>query len=93
MQIDDSIFFESVVQKLDKIALDIAKMDKTLAVQAKDIETHIKRTDLLEIALAEAKLELVPAKNFTTFFKVGLQMLGALSLVLAIVAGLVKLTQ
>lgn len=91
MQIDDDVFFERIANQLDKISDDVNTMKTTLAVQAKDIETHIKRTDLLEMALAEAKLELVPAKNFTTFIKVGLQLVGGAALILGVVAAVLKI--
>lgn len=81
MQIKDEVFFEQVYQKLDRIERDTNGIKVTLGVQAKDIETHIKRTNLLEESLEGLRKELAPARNITTFAKVALQIIGALSLI------------
>jgi len=81
MEIKDDVFFEQVYQKLDRIERDTNDIKVTLGVQAKDIETHIKRTNLLEESLEGLRKELAPARNITTFVKVGLQVIGVISLV------------
>lgn len=91
MQIKDEVFFEQVYQKLDRIERDTNDIKVTLGVQAKDIETHIKRTNLLEEALEGLRAELAPARNITTFAKVGLQVVGIISLAATAVFTITKL--
>jgi hypothetical protein len=91
MEIKDDVFFEQVYQKLDRIERDTSDIKVTLGVQAKDIETHIKRTNLLEESLEKLRAELAPARNITTFLKTGLQIVGAISIIASAIFAVSKL--
>lgn len=91
MQIKDEAVFELLSQDIKEIARDISAIKVTQASQAKDLEMHIKRTEQNETSINRLKHDMLPAKNFTTFFKVGLQVLGATSILLGIFLGILKL--
>jgi hypothetical protein len=98
MQIEDGIFFEHVVKKIDKIREDIEDIRNSLsemrvvsAAQAKDIEMHIKRTDLLELSLKSLKEELEPARKITDFLKTGLQIVGIIALIAGAIGAVLKI--
>jgi hypothetical protein len=98
MQIEDGIFFEHVVKKIDKIGEDIegirnslSEMKVVSAAQAKDIEMHIKRTDLLELSLKNLKDELEPARRITDFLKTSLQVVGIIALIAGAIGAVLKI--
>lgn len=57
---------KAIIEILEKIDNKINNVDITLAKQAKDIEYHIKRTDLLEEKVRLVKEHVVFVKNLIT---------------------------
>jgi hypothetical protein len=68
-----SDFSELVLNKLDKINDKIDTIAQTQAVQAKDIEHHIKRTDIAEDRLELLEDTLNPIKNHVNSVKWGIK--------------------
>lgn len=98
MQIEDNVVFDVIIRKLDAIDVDlkdvrnnISEIRVTQASQAKDLETHIKRTELAEESIKLLRKELEPARKITDFFKVGLQLVGVVSLVGGAITVVIKL--
>lgn len=58
---DDSKY---LIQKIDKISDDIVDIKVTLGHQAGILETHVKRTDLLETKVDILKEEVMKNKGF-----------------------------
>ena len=79
-----------VLENQQSMAVDIAEIKVSL-------EYHIKRTDLLEDAVALAKqqleLDLSPIKSHINTINIVLKLLGGLSLLLGIAAGIFKVIE
>ncbi len=75
---------ERIHDKLDRIEQRLNNIDVTLAVNTESLKEHIKRTNLLEAAME-------PIKAHVNRVDGALRFLGIVSLIVAIVTGLIKL--
>lgn len=98
MEIKDDVVFEVIIRQLDAIEADIKKVREELgsvhiiqARQAKDLEIHIKRTEINEENLSLLRKELEPARKITDFIKMGLSVIGAISLIAVTIGAVLKL--
>lgn len=71
-------------EKLDKANEKVSEIDKTLARNTDSLAEHMRRTSLLED-------ELKPIKKHMALFEAGLKILGVLSVVTGLAAGVLKL--
>ena len=74
---------ERIADKLDRISDRLNKIDVTLAEQHVSLKEHIRRTELLE-----GKLE--PVETHVARVDGALRLLGVLSLLVGIAAGILK---
>lgn len=76
---------ESVDKRLDSI-------EKVIIVQEQNLQTHMKRSDMLETMYIELKEnEIKPLTKHVNQVEGGLKLLGVISLLLGIVAGIIKI--
>ena len=79
---------DRLLEKLDKIEEKIANIDVTLAKQHVSLDTHIKRTDLLEKLVNEIrKEEIAPISKHVARVEGALKFVGFLSVLIGIAAG------
>lgn len=79
--------------KLDAIAQDISDIKITLVKQEENIAHHIYRTDLAEKNIEALRTDLKPVETHVKHVEGGLKVLGILSVVATIAAGVVKVIQ
>jgi hypothetical protein len=72
---------EKIDEKLEKIDNHLTKIDITLVSQHLSLEEHHKRSTMLEEIV-------LPIQRKVTLFEGGLKVLGAIVLILSVVAGL-----
>jgi hypothetical protein len=82
---------KDTMEILTKIKDDVAEIKTSQKVMEKDISHHIKRTDLAEESIKLLRDDLKPIKTHVDQMNGGLKLLGAVSLVLGIVATALKL--
>lgn len=75
---------ERVLDKLDKLDDRLDKLDLTLVRNTISLEEHSRRCDLLE-------KDLKPVKKHVLIIETSFKLIGALSVVIAIVAGLCEI--
>lgn len=91
MLIDDDVFFEMVVKKLDKVESEIGEIKVILARNTKDVEIHIRRSDLLDESMHMLREQIAPAKKMVDYLKTSFQLLGVISIIVGIFVGITKL--
>lgn len=84
---------EKFYEKLEKMDSRLDSIDKTLVKQEVNLDNHIKRTDLLEKHTDKLFRELEPIKKHVNHVEGGMKLLGLLSLVIGVVAGIIALLQ
>lgn len=94
---NNEVFNEIILKKLDALDNDVKKINDNVhevrivqASQAKDLETHIKRTEQNEESLKLLRLELTPARKIADFLKTSLQLVGIISLIGGAVLTVIK---
>lgn len=87
--------FLKIDAKLDKICDRLADIDKSVAVYNEQLKLHIEGTvqnrDQLKLFREKVEADLTPVKKHVVFVEVVFKVLGALSLIVGILAGLSKL--
>jgi septation ring formation regulator EzrA len=78
-------------QRLDKISESVHSIDKTLAEQHISLKEHIRRTELAEKSIEAVRKEIKPLSAHVQRVDGGLRLLGLVTLILGIWAGLQKL--
>ena len=74
--------------KLDRLDEHLSRIDVTLAVQAEQLATHIKRTELAEENLDLLRKELKPVQSHVLRVEGGLKLLGIISVIAAIASSI-----
>lgn len=87
--------FLKIDDKLDKICDRLADIDKSVAVYNEQLKLHIEGTvqnrEQLRLFREKVEADLTPVKKHVVFVEVVFKALGALSLIVGILAGLSKL--
>ena len=73
---------------LDTIVIRLGSIDTTLAVQAEQLATHIKRTDLAEENLDHLRAEMKPVQAHVLRVEGALKLIGLIGVIATIVNGI-----
>lgn len=84
---------EQIAQDVKEIKEDVSALKVTAAVQQKDLENHIYRTELAEKAIQLLKDAVAPIQKHVTHVEGALKLLGALATGVGVIAGVVKILQ
>jgi chromosome segregation ATPase len=87
----DKKLLEKLDEKLDKVEERLNNIDITLAKNTQSLDEHIRRTELAEEAIVIIKDELKPIQKHVTQVHTILQAIGFISILVSIVAGIVKI--
>jgi hypothetical protein len=77
---------EIILTEIKSINKELGDINVTLAKQEVNIDTHIRRTDLLEA-------KIVPVEKFMATINAGLKLIGAGAVLVSLVTGIIKLIE
>lgn len=84
-----------ILDKLDELVTEQARMNAILAVQAEQLKAHMARTDALEALVQlhyeELHDEVTPIKNHVTMLRGAAKTIGVISAVVALILSALKL--
>lgn len=84
-----------ILDKLDELVAEQARMNAILAVQAEQLKMHMARTDALEALVQlhyeELHDEVLPIKNHATMLRGAAKTIGVISAVAALILSALKL--
>lgn len=83
--------FQSIDLKLDKLVISMHSIDKTVAKQEVNLSEHMRRTELAEAQIEMIRSDMKPIKTHVNRLEGGLKLLGIISIILTIVAGIYNL--
>lgn len=91
--INDKDLVERILDKLDEMSDEITEIKITLVEQHGSLKEHMRRSDALETQLNSVKKDIQPVQKHIAMVETGIKALGLLSLLVGIIASIVKMKE